>query len=152
MKYILMALLFVTLVASNAFCDTAVQQDQNAGYLSFAPLNAATATISVSNLAPTFIYSTAPSSYTTWIAAHPGSNYIILPRGTKGFTMTAFGADMIINHPTDLATGTIYVGTKVANGSVFKWESRRPEQSTINFAVMVNGTGLATATFTAWGE
>jgi len=152
MKRILIALLFVALIIPTAFCDTAVQQDQNAGYLSFATLNSAAATISVSNLAPTFIYSTAPSSYATWIAANPGSNYILLPSRTKGFTFTAFGADMIINHPTDLATGTIFVGTKVVDGSTFKWESRRPEQGRINFAVMVNGTGLATATFTAWGE
>ena len=76
----------------------------------------------------------------------------MLPARTRGFTVTAFGGDMIIGEPETLATGAVYVGTKIASGTAFKWESLSPDQRTIKFGIKMNGSAAGTATFCAWGQ
>lgn len=124
----------------------AEQPDINSGFLKLA-----TATVTISPSAVTDLLFAAPSSPTAWLAANPGGQWILLPNRCRGFQINAFGGDMIIGHPDQIATGTVYVGVKIASGTSMKWESLSPDQSVIKFRIYMSGTA-GTATLAAWGQ
>jgi len=63
---------------------------------------------------------------------------------------TFFGGDVILNSTTNLATGSIYTGWKIASGSFYlEREIGRPVGSYTLFAAP-NGTDAATATAVYW--
>lgn len=143
MKRTLMALLMVVLLAPAAFCIS--DEEQNAGYLHFT-----TAIYTIRPDAITYIYREAPASDTTWLAGHPNCQYIVLPKVCRGFSISAFGGDLLLGHPSDLATGTVYVGTKIAENSSLKWEDLDLDQKTVVFGLIANEASTATATFCGW--
>jgi hypothetical protein len=149
MKRISIALLLILacMVSSVGYADSAVQQDQNYGYLKLA-----TSSFTISSTTASIILTTAPSSSTVFLAQYPGGQWILLPARTRGFTITAFGGDMIIGEPDTMSIAAKYVGTKIASGTTFKWESLSPDQRTIKFKIMMHGTADGTATFCAWGQ
>jgi len=120
-------------------------EEQNAGFVHFD-----TAVYTVRPDAITYIYRVAPASDTTWLANHPDCQYIVLPKDCRGFELRAYGNDIVINHPENLATGDVIVGRKVASGDVLVWDHLDLEQRTINFGMLSNGTDNATATFCGW--
>ena len=143
MKHIFLAILAVALFITPAFCVG--PEEQNAGFLDFAQ--------PVQTIRPdaiTYIYREAPASDTTWLAEHPNCSYVVLPRMCTGFKINVASNDVIIGHPADLATGDVFVGIKIAAGSSLKWEDLDVDQRTINFGILSNGTGNATATFCGW--
>jgi hypothetical protein len=144
MKRLLSVILMSLLLAVTAVY--AEQPDINSGFLKLA-----TATVTISPGAVTDLLFTEPSSSTTWLAANPGGQWILLPSRCRGFQINAFGGDMIIGHPEQIATGTIYVGVKIASGTSMKWENLSPDQSVIKFRIYMNGTA-GTATLAAWGQ
>jgi len=46
-----------------------------------------------------------------------------IPQGAQGCILNVFGADIILNSEGELATGSIFVGVKVASGSYMKWDA-----------------------------
>ena len=143
MKRFLLALLAVTLFVSPGYCVD--PEEQNAGFLDFA------ATVhTIRPDAITYIYREAPASDTTWLAEHPNCSYIVLPRMCTGFRLNVASNDVIIGHPSDLATGDAFVGIKIAAGSSLDWENLDIDQRAIYFGMLSNGTDNATATICGW--
>lgn len=150
MNRILVCLLGAMLMCGSVYAETAVQQDQNAGFLDFA-----TTTFTLNVASSVFILGEAPGNVASWTAANPNSTFCVLPRNCKGFVMNATGAACIVGHPNDVASTTSApVGFIVANGSSFQWASRNPNQTRVNFKVIHYGGGtvFTTLTFSGWGE
>ena len=120
-------------------------EEQNAGFVQFD-----TAVYTVRPDAITYIYRDAPASDTTWLANHQDCQYIVLPKDCRGFQLNAFGNDLIVNHPANIATGDVFAGVKVTAGSSLKWENLDLEQRTINFGILSNSTDTATMTISGW--
>lgn len=78
-----------------------------------------------------------------------GKTNITFPDGTIGFGCNAFGGDIIVNHQNRLATGTFYVGWKVASGTVGIWNGLA-SGTTYTFSFSSNSVNNATATFFWW--
>ena len=144
MQRILSVMLISLLMAGTVVY--AEQPDINSGFLKLA-----TATVTISPDVVTDLLFTEPSSNTAWLAANPGGQWILLPNRCRGFQVNAFGGDMIVGHPEQVATGAVYVGVKIASGTSMKWENLSPDQSVIKFRIYMNGTA-GTATLAAWGQ
>lgn len=145
----LILILALLVGGSSLWAETAVQQDQNAGFLSFGTAKSFTAYPATF----TDILGQAPASTTTWIAGNPGGQYVVLPPRCKGFIMNVYGGDAVVGDPTDISTGTTPIGVVVPKGSYFKWESKNPDQTKLRFRIYMNtaaGTN-GTITMCGWG-
>jgi hypothetical protein len=125
------ALLFAFLfVAVCSFADTATQDNQNTGFI-----NIATPTISIP--------ATGVINLKSYIPGH-----------AKGVIFTVHGGSVLFGHPSDLASGTVYIGLKRDNGEEFKFESLSPAgigiTSSISLGVCTYDTTVATLTFVAY--
>jgi len=133
MKRTIFFLLVAVLLAMPAHAQYlpagAVQTDQNTGYMDITGATSASMTISL------------PATSITDVGAY-------IPIGCVGFKLTAFGGDVICNDDGPLATGSIYVGDKIASGSFMKWESKKA--GSMNIYAAPNGTSPATLTMTVW--
>lgn len=145
MNRIFVCLLGAMLMCGSVFAETAVQTDQNWGYRDFA-----TTTFTLNVASSVFILGVAPGNVASWTAANPDSTFCVLPRGCKGFSFNATGSEVIVGHPSDVASGAYPVGTRVPNGSLFQWSGRNPDQSTLSFKVINNGGSTAYIMFSGW--
>lgn len=128
--YLVVILLLVAGSASAQYRpDLAVQTDRNTGYMDITGATSASFTISL------------PADAITDIGAY-------VPVGCKGFAVHAWGSDIILNDDGQLATGSIYVGDKIASGSSMKWEGKKA--GAVNLHGAPNGTSAATVTLTLW--
>ena len=145
MKRLLVAIL--VLVAATSFADTAVQVDQNAGFLDLA-----TATFAISSQYVTDVFKEGaqPGSYTTWVASFPSGQWLVVPDRTRGILINAFHGDIIVGSREDIATGAIYVGYKIASGSWAKFEGLDSNQRKVNLRIYSNSATNSSATILAW--
>lgn len=148
-RFILTIMLGVALLGGSvtAYAESAVQQDQNAGFLDFA-----TTTFTLNIASSVFILGEAPGNVASWTAENPNSTFCVLPRSCKGFVMNATGSNVLIGHPNDVASGAYPVGYPVTAGTPFQWASRNPNQTRFTAKVINNGAATAYITFAGWGE
>lgn len=147
MKRLFFVLCALMLLVAPVNAESAVQQDQNAGFLDFA-----TTTYTLNVASAVYILGVAPGNVASWTAANPNSSFCVLPDSCKGFVMNATGSNVIIGHPNDVASGAYPCGYPVTAGTPFQWASRNPGQKNLKFKVINNGAATAYITFAGWGE
>jgi len=103
-----------------------VQDDQNTG-----PITIATDTISI------------PATGKTNIGQY-------VPKHAVGVKIYVFGSDCIVNSQTNLASGSIFVGDKIASGAAITWTGKHDGYSLFNLYICPNSTNAATATILCW--
>lgn len=74
---------------------------------------------------------------------------ITLPANCSGIWVNAIGADMLLGHASELATGAIYVGIPIVDGCSAYWDNLGTTAPTL--AIISNEAGVsATATVVKW--
>jgi hypothetical protein len=144
MKRILLTLA-LALISLAACAETAVQQDQNYGFLT-----PATATFGIP--AGTYLELTTSAKNATWTSTNSTGSFCIIPARTKGFAIRAFNADFLLTDLPTCATSPLYTGFKIASGTTLKWESNNPDMNRVRYWVVPAGATGATVTFSFWGN
>lgn len=141
-------LLMIALVlwGSFLFAETAIQQDQNGGFMSLGTAKSFT----IYPATFTDLLCAAPGNVASWTAANPTGQYVVIPERCKGFVLSVYGTDMVVGDPTDISTGTTPVGILVKDGGTFKWESKNPDQKVFRMRIYSNNTS-GTVTVVGWG-
>jgi len=71
------------------------------------------------------------------------------PSICNGYGVNVFGADVIANEPDNLATGTLYIGTKIKSESTMYWtNTKQGYKPVLHLCPLANA--VATATLFCW--
>ena len=73
-----------------------------------------------------------------------------VPKGAKGFSLTVYGGDLLMNCQSNLATGSMPVATTVASGSTLTWTELDTDVTATLDIWGIGSSGTVSCRLKAW--